>query len=1098
MRVKLPPVLSIDDRTKGLGRVRQFLLSATTIDCQPIAFQKGRYHGHLLDTGDASYPLYLFRQPPIGANFDADDRVLIAKYDLTGVTELDVSEGQWLRHPIRTEALSRNGSPQSLARKSWRNAFTFVEEDPGEQRVGLRGPQIGALHAIHAHWSVSNEPATIVMPTGTGKTETMLSVLVSYDCQKVLVIVPTDALRSQIAGKFESLGVLKLPQCSILTRSAELPVVGMLTSRPKTAADVDSFFSRCNVVVTSAHLVGLCTGDVQARMADLCSHLFIDEAHHSEAATWKAFRAKFVDKTVLQFTATPFREDGKKVDGKIIYVYPLRKAQQEGYFKPIRFRKVYDFNPKLGDEKVAEAAIEELDKDTTKRHIVMARVDSTARADEVLAIYRKLGKYEVVAIHSGINQRDREVARERLLSGDVRIVVCVDMLGEGFDLPELKIAAFHDVRKSFAVTLQLAGRFTRVRQDLGDPVFITNTARIDVREELRRLYTQDPDWNLLLPDLTESAIDGEVVSQQFFQGFANSITEVPLKDIRPAGSMVVYKTKCADWKPENFRSGLRGIRALSSVFHSVNVEERTLVVMASSARAVRWTDVESISDWTWELYLAVWDPERSLLFIHGSNNSGWYRELAKALCGPEAELIIAPDIYRCFHEIKRLILNNVGLDEYLGRSVRYTGRMGSNVEARIGQAARKGAVKSVLAGQGYEKHRRASIGAAKRGRIWSVQRFRIDSFVAWAKGIGAKLIDKSINADEVLSGTLIPLAIGRFPEAAPIAVDWPSEILERAESGIQVRPLGRDSESLLSIDLESAGQAAADRNIIIVRGENWSCRLKLELFPLNDSFDFRFLHVGGSATTITFGGVTTKIEEYFTQSPPVIWFADGSSLEGCIHVTLPEHAISPFPLDRLDAKGFTWDGVDITKESQGDAKLQGTVQHRVISVLKGDPSFSVIFDDDGNGEAADVIAIALTEVQERKRIDVELYHCKYSQDATPGRRIEDLYEVCGQAQRSVRWLMTQQSRTGLFMHLLERDSLRTTKGRPSRFEAGGVPILGEIKDMSRYHEVSIRVHIVQPGLSKSKATHSQLQLLAVTERFLTDTYGVDLKVHCSP
>jgi hypothetical protein len=31
------------------------------------------------------------------------------------------------------------------------------------------------------------------------------------------------------------------------------------------------------------------------------------------------------------------------------------------------------------------------------------------------------------------------------------------MLGEGFDMPELKIAAFHDIKKSLAITLQLAG-----------------------------------------------------------------------------------------------------------------------------------------------------------------------------------------------------------------------------------------------------------------------------------------------------------------------------------------------------------------------------------------------------------------------------------------------------------------------------------------------------------------------------------------------------------------------------------------------------------------------------------------------------------------
>src|ERR1700692_1240842 len=66
-------------------------------------------------------------------------------------------------------------------------------------------------------WTVSNSPATLVMPTGTGKTETMLSILVSMKCRKLLVIVPTDALRTQPAKKFLSLGVLKAPGSPILT-----------------------------------------------------------------------------------------------------------------------------------------------------------------------------------------------------------------------------------------------------------------------------------------------------------------------------------------------------------------------------------------------------------------------------------------------------------------------------------------------------------------------------------------------------------------------------------------------------------------------------------------------------------------------------------------------------------------------------------------------------------------------------------------------------------------------------------------------------------------------------------------------------------------
>ena len=42
-------------------------------------------------------------------------------------------------------------------------------------------------------------------------------------------------------------------------------------------------------------------------------------------------------------------------------------------------------------------------------------------------------------------------------------MVCVDMLGEGFDLPALKVAAIHDPHKSLGVTLQFVGRFARCR-----------------------------------------------------------------------------------------------------------------------------------------------------------------------------------------------------------------------------------------------------------------------------------------------------------------------------------------------------------------------------------------------------------------------------------------------------------------------------------------------------------------------------------------------------------------------------------------------------------------------------------------------------------
>lgn len=89
------------------------------------------------------------------------------------------------------------------------------------------------------------------------------------------------------------------------------------------------------------------------------------------------------------------------------------------------------------------------------------------------------------------------------------------------------------------------------------------------------------------------------------------------------------------------------------------------------------------------------------------------------------------------------------------------------------------------------------------------------------------------------------------------------------------------------------------------------------------------------------------------------------------------------------------------------------------------------------------------------------------------------------------------NRTELFTHLLGRDAMRTANGLPSWFERGSVPVLMAIREMSRRCEVRLRVAVVQPGVSIAGVGPSQLRLLAVTERYLTDTYEVPLQTLCS-
>jgi hypothetical protein len=85
--------------------------------------------------------------------------------------------------------------------RSWSDQFRFVEEqvlENGETTPGLRPPQIGGLHSALGHWKMSDGVATIVMPTGTGKTETMVALTLHERPSRLLVIVPSES--DQISG----------------------------------------------------------------------------------------------------------------------------------------------------------------------------------------------------------------------------------------------------------------------------------------------------------------------------------------------------------------------------------------------------------------------------------------------------------------------------------------------------------------------------------------------------------------------------------------------------------------------------------------------------------------------------------------------------------------------------------------------------------------------------------------------------------------------------------------------------------------------------------------------------------------------------------
>ena len=309
---------------------------------------------------------------------------------------------------------------------SWRPGIKFRVAGHAPAEGGLRRAQLGALHAVLAHWSTGTvEPATVVLPTGSGKTETMLALLVEARLRRLLVIVPSDALRTQIADKFEALGLLGALR--VLPVGARMPSVGRITGRPSDLNETLAFVDASQVIVSTPNALAAASAAARAVLYDACDAVFFDEAHHVRASTWSGIRDAFTGKKIVQFTATPFREDDQHLQGRFVYVFPLREAQADGVYSRINYESVFELiDP---DAAIAARATEILGRDLAGGldHILMARCRSRSDAERVHELYRRVAaEHNPVILHSGMAPSRRDAAmkevrarRSRVISGDL-------------------------------------------------------------------------------------------------------------------------------------------------------------------------------------------------------------------------------------------------------------------------------------------------------------------------------------------------------------------------------------------------------------------------------------------------------------------------------------------------------------------------------------------------------------------------------------------------------------------------------------------------------------------------------------------------------
>jgi superfamily II DNA or RNA helicase len=966
--------------------------------------------------------------------------------------------------------------------KSWQEHFNL--RAPALIK-SLRPPQIGSVLSIFSHWTLTSSTAMIVLPTGLGKTDTMLATIMAYPLQRTLILVPSDNLRTQISEKLGNLGIFK--ELNLIDDSVLYPKVLKLTTTPNSKSELLEAIKNSNIIVATVQLVCEFTNEYIEAFTENLDAVFFDEAHHIEADSWSKLKNGFVKESikVVQFTATPFRNDKKELEGKIIYRYPLSKAQEEGYFRKINLYSLFEFDDLKHDRNLAERGIEILKKDIQGgfSHVLMARARSIERAIKIAEIYEKIDNdLRIEVLYSDMKERDKTKIMDDLLKNHIQVIVCVDMLGEGFDFPNLKIAVLHDPHKSLPKFIQFIGRFTRSSSSLkiGDASIVINKANDDTSKDLSQLYEIDADWNKIITEKVDSKVATIKEKQDFDSQFISEKSlSININQLIPSLSTLAFKTKSVFY-PEKLLAFLFQSKGIEIRFVEKSQNERILIIVYSNSTECDWIKEKNTIDVSNNLLICYQKKDRGITFINSINKDLNFKQIAEILTGNQVEPLNGEIPFRVLDGLKNSIFTTGGIRSS-GR-IRFNMLAGTNIIDDITPETIRNKSITNLFCSGHDYGIMHSYGCARKGTIWSHKRGNVFELIQWFNSLVPKLLNDSFEFDNVLRYALRRETITQIPSTTVALVEWEDRNLSKL-SRIYFNN-GFHHVNLLDSRLTFQGR---DSEIIF---------LKLEANEFEYNFSFTIPKDGkkkyysscgeGSIVTVDYNGTNVNLLSFLLDYPLIIYFVDGSYLINSDYYCSKQkfEIIS----DTEYLQPCDWGDVKQNKEamvSLGDNTVQGVVYNNFI-----DKNCDIIFYDDGADEIADFITIKLDQV-----IQIKFYHCKWvANDQDPGARMKDVGELSEQIVKSLRW---KDDIKFLFKRLLKRSSTKAKHGIP-RLIKGSEEILSEYWKMAGYTKFAdIEVFGATPGLSleayNGRAKDPLKALLNFAWQFAKDRYGVSIK-----
>lgn len=952
------------------------------------------------------------------------------------------------------------------------SALKIQEGSSDVPNRGLRRGQVGALFAVGAHFIERREPAIISLPTGYGKTALMTAVGFVLKASRVLVITPTAALRSQALRAFSEMEALRrlgcLPPVDDLPNPNVTAVEGRLTSTEEWEN-----LRRFDVVVCTPQSASPQIEGVQTPPADLFDVVVMDEGHHSPAATWSAMIDAFPDARHLLFSATAFRRDRRPLPGKMAFSYPLRKAVEERAFGRVTLEAVEvdsDSVTEARDKALITRAAEIFERDRRNGldHRIFARTDRTKAAEDLAARYVAAG-LRMKAVSSKKSKAQIELTLGELAAGEIDGIVCVDMLGEGYDFPRFKIAVLHAAHNSLVPTLQFIGRFARTNDHrTGDATFIAIPREVNAESEI--LYKAGVDWDVLLADIAEAKQNLALRDRAVLEAFtaaalpAGDYENVSAGAIRLGQHVAAYKVQ---HRPD-FSSPPQDLGGLVVRAAWSSNDGSTGLILASEVKPPSWYTDEHLIDARHECFLLRHFDEEGLLFICSTDRATFvYDDLLTHFVDGDAKELPYQKVMRVRNGLTDQEYYNVGVRSISPTTTAESYRImaGPSADRGIRQSDSSNFAQSHFMGRGKLDGRTEVVGASARGRMWAPGRNSIPGTLAWMASLHRRITSPQVALGR--SG-LDLLICGETLDAIPFTTcmaDWDASTYMEPSS-LRFLRNGEIVHSAEILDLEFTNfVVSVDAKTLSFEIGDQIAGVSIH-FKVDEVPQFRCPRPLYETQVVQAEGEVLSLEQWLQEHPPRFFTKELNFFQhSTIYKRIASVEVSPASLQAME-----WGDCEIEVEFDSQDPARQTVQRFVQGHLEAQDNNSFLIYDHRSGEAADFIVAK----ESNGRLVVRLYHCKGSGGAAPsGERVDDVYELAGQSVKSSRF----QIKDSLVKHIRRRTTPKLGRGH-SPFIIGDQATALDL--VARYAPIDIRLEIfaVQPGLSAGALSDNVRQVIA--------------------